>query len=281
MLTISDIADVVELRTWANDSPYSSSALKEDLQAALEGNEMENAERYARETFEEIATRANSLREAYPFAFDGVTLTPNELKTTSAYLFCLCLSFFDDIPPRIRSVEFEGLATKAAEKYFCGEAVRIGAPWKTATITDYEILLKMVSGLIPDVGLPVQKTAPAGGDAGWDIVVVNNFADRKFSRVIALGNCATGRTNWLSKGMETFPTYFWDFFSKSPETKNACVTFLAVPFVMTDEERVRKTAATCITLDRFRICEHAPVTTPAAMRWVEKQRAKALDVPFA
>jgi hypothetical protein len=281
MLTIPYIADVVELRTWANDNPYSSSALKEDLQAALEGNEMKEAERYARETFEEIAIRANALREAYPFTFDGVTLAPNELKTKSAYLFCLCLNFFEDIPPRIRSVEFEGLAKDAAEKYFCGEAIRIGAPWKTATITDYEILLKMVSNLIPDIGLPVQKIAPAGGDAGWDIVVVSNFADRKFSRVIALGNCATGRTDWRSKGMETFPTYFWEFFSRPPQNRNACLTFLAVPFLMTDEEKLRKTAATSITLDRLRICEHASVTTPAAMRWVEKQRAKALDVPLA
>src|SRR5207249_4302537 len=130
MFAIADITDVVELRTWANDQPYSISALKEDLEAALEEKEMDNAESYAREVFEELSTRARLLGPNYPFAFDGVKLTPNELKDNSSYLFCLGLNFFERIPLRIRSPEFEGLVRVAAEKYFRGEAVRIGAPWK-------------------------------------------------------------------------------------------------------------------------------------------------------
>jgi hypothetical protein len=278
MFIIPDIADVVELRTWANDQPYSISSLKEDLEAALEETEMEKAEDYAREVFEEISARARLLGLAYPFSFNGVTLIPNARKANSSYLFCLGLNFFKNIPLRIRSPEFESLVKTAAENYFRGKAIRIGAPWKTATITDYKILLKMVSSLIPDLGPPLRTTAPDGGDAGWDLVVVNNFADEKFSRIIVLGNCATGRSDWLSKGMETQPTFFWEFFSKPPQNKNVCLTFLAVPFLMTDEEKLRKTAATCITFDRIRICEHSPSTSAASMRWVENHRADALDV---
>src|SRR6267378_2973123 len=99
---ISYIADVVELHAWANDHPYSVSSLKEDLEAALAGEEAEQAEDYARETFEEIADRARLLGVAYPFSVDGVTLTPNDRKNSSSYLFCLGLTFFEDIHPDFR-----------------------------------------------------------------------------------------------------------------------------------------------------------------------------------
>ncbi len=280
MSTISEIADAVELRTWANDKSYSIGALKEDLEAILPGDGSKKPEDYAREVFEEMIDRARLLAAAYPFDLDGVTLTPNELKLNSSYLFCLGLNFFENIPLRIRSPEFEALVRKAAEKYFRGEAIRIGAPWKTGTITDYKTLLKMVSNLIPDLGPPTREKAPDGGDAGWDVVVVNNFADHKFSRIIALGNCATGKTDWRKKGMEAQDTFFWSFFTKEPQNTNTCLTFVAVPFLMTDEEKLRKTARTCITFDRIRICEQAPLTSTCSMRWLEGHRADALDIPL-
>ena len=130
MIPISNITDVVELRTWAQDQTYSVSALKEDLEAALPLNEAKTPEDYAREVFEELGQRARLLGAAYPFDTDGVTLSPNNRKSDSSYLFCLAMNFFDDIPIRIRSPEFEGLVKIAAEKYFRGRGIRIGAPWK-------------------------------------------------------------------------------------------------------------------------------------------------------
>jgi hypothetical protein len=280
MILNSDIADVVELRTWAEGAPLSISALKEELEAVLAPDPPKLPEDYAREVFEECIERAALLGPAYPFDIDGATLSPTDRVLESSYLFCLALNSFKNIPTTIRGPEFEGLVTIAAEKYFRGKGIRIGAPWKTGVITDYKVLLQMVSDLIPDIGPPTQEKAPFGGDAGWDIVVVNNFADKSFSRIIALGNCATGRTDWLSKGMETQPAFFWDFFTKPPTNFNACLSFLAVPFLMTDDEKKRKTAATCITLDRIRICEHAPSASVEAMRWVEDNRTQALDLPL-
>ena len=135
MIPISSITDVVELRTWAQDQTYSVSALKEDLEAALPLNEAKTPEDYAREVFEELGQQARLLGAAYPFDTDGVTLSPNNRKSDSSYLFCLAMNFFDDFPIRIRSPEFEGLVKTAAEKYFRGRGIRIGAPWKTGTIT--------------------------------------------------------------------------------------------------------------------------------------------------
>src|SRR6185437_536951 len=278
MKSVPEIADVVELQVWAEDQAYSDSALKEDLEAALPAEEMENAEEYARQVFEEVMQRARLLGTAYPFTCDGVTIAPNERKADSSYLFCLGLNFFEEITVNLRTREFEAVVKAAAESYFRGKAVRIGAPWRTGEITSYRELLEKVTDLIPDLGPPIQNEALGGGDAGWDVVVVNNFADGKFSRIIALGNCATGITDWRKKGMEAQPTLFWDFFTRPPQPYNICLTFIAVPFLMSEHEKKRKAGPWCIAFDRIRICEHAGSASPVGMEWLESQRNKALDL---
>lgn len=275
-----EFADIVELQVWATDQPYSVSALKEELEAALSEEEAEDAEALARETFEEMAQRAQLLKGAYPFTHDGVTLTPASSTSDSSYLFCLGLTWFEDITLNLRTREFETVVKEAAKKYFRGEGVRIGAPWATPTITTYEDLLNEVTALIPDLGPPIQKQAPSGGDAGWDVVVVSNFSDQSFPRIIALGNCATGRTNWRSKGLEAQPTMFWEFFTKPPQSYNVCLTFFAVPFLMTRDDKVRKVSRDCITFDRIRICEHSPSAGSDVMQWLESKKAAALDLAF-
>ncbi len=121
--------------------------------------------------------------------------------------------------------------------------------------------------------------APAGGDAGWDVLIVKNFADNLYPRFVALGNCATGRTDWKRKGMETQPTLFWSFFQG--QILSVFVTFLAVPFTMDEEARLRKLSNSNLTFDRFRICEHAPTTAiPETAEWLEGQRENALLVPL-
>lgn len=278
-MNIINVADVVELRTWANDKAYSISALKEDLEAVLSGDDADNAEDYAQEAFEELERRSLLLQDSYPFAVDGMTITPTDRKTNSSYLFCLGLKFIKEIPEKdFRTKEFEAIVKKAAEEYFRGKAVRIGAPWKTGEITNYRQLLQLVSDLIPDLGDPTRETAPNGGDGGWDVVVVNNFADQAWPRIIALGNCATGKTDWLKKGQETAPQAFWSFFTKSPVDGNVCLTFFAVPFLMSEEEKLRKNYRDHISFDRIRICERVPAASAAVMAWLQDHRSDALDI---
>ncbi|MDZ7640080.1 MAG: hypothetical protein U5J83_17820 [Bryobacterales bacterium] len=83
--------------------------------------------------------------------------------------------------------------------------------------------------------------APGGGDAGWDVSIVKGFCDSEFPWLIALGNCATGRTDWKRKGMEVQPTLFWNFFEH--QHLSVFVTFFAVPFVMDHDMRLRKLLA--------------------------------------
>jgi hypothetical protein len=278
MIDFPYTTDVVELRSWASDDSFSLSQLKEELETILPVDDSENAEEYANAIFEELERRQSLLPNSYPFNVDGNTIVPNELKENSSYLFCLGLTFFDDISRELRTVEFETIATRAAESYFCGEAIRIGSPWKNALITDYRELLQLVSDRIPDIGPPTRTVAPAGGDGGWDVVVVKNFRDRQYSRIIALGNCATGKTDWLKKGRETEPSYFWGFFTHSPQEKNPCFVFSAIPFLMTDDQKRRKTGRDNLLFDRLRLCDEAPDTSETVMDWLSEHRAVALEI---
>lgn len=276
-----EVADIFELFVWAADQSFTQSALQEELESGwADATDNQGPEDLAREVFEILQSRAQILGGAYPFVCDGNRLAPEDnRKINSSYLFCLGLRYFgSDVDLNLRTREFEAVVKTAAESYFGGKAVRIGAPWATQEITDYKTLLGLVSDLLPELGPPTREQAPGGGDAGWDIVLVKNFADGRFSRIIALGNCATGIRNWKNKGAETAPRLFWSFFTKNPLGENPCLTFLAIPFVMTDEDKYAKAYHDCITFDRLRVCEHAPDASMPVMNWLEEHRDAALEM---
>lgn len=281
MKEIAYIADVVELRTWARNAPYTFNGLEDDLKAAID--EEEYGENLPQNVMDEIQARQLVLADKYPFQCDGYKI---EVRTSEpgvsefTYLFCLGLSLLPsaNIENDQRAQQFETVAMKAAVSFFGGQGLRIGAPWKTDEIASYDILLDRVVALIPDLGARVRDVAPDGGDGGWDVLVVKDFADKKFPRFVALGNCATGRTNWKRKGKETEPDYFWEFFAHSH--RSTFVTFFAVPFVMDDDAKKRRLSPSNMTFDRLRISQHAPKAGDDVAEWVESVRAAALDVPL-
>jgi hypothetical protein len=276
MSKILTIADRVELSVWANTEPYTLSSLKEMLEAG--GAKKNAAYRNAVSAFEEFERRERILGSVYPFELG---LESIRLKTTSVpspYLYCLALSELRDeeIDDDVRGELFERLSMRAAESFFGGKGVRIGAPWKTEEITEYADLLTQVTGLIPELGPPAVAGAPGGGDGGWDVVVVKNFADDQTPRLIAIGNCASGKTNWHSKWKETAALFFWGFFTHKPVS--AWIEFFAVPFVMDEDFAKRKCDARTITFDRIRIAEHTNALDEQAVQWLESVRTKAADV---
>jgi len=281
MKPTTEVADVVEIQAWAANKTYTISALKEELQALIsDAEEDDEPERLAQEIFDELGARARQLGDAYPFTFDGHMLRCYAPAQGSSYLFCVALSLLKavDITPNIRNVEFETLVMRAAKNYFGGDALRIGAPWKSTDIPTYRTLLNTVSDLIPELGAPTRTNAPQGGDGGWDVLVVKNFGDRQFPRLIALGNCATGRTDWRGKGKDTEPTYFWTFFSR--DHRSVCITFLAAPFAMDEDDRLRKSGTTTLTFDRMRICEHAADASQPMRDWLEAKKDNLLALPL-
>ncbi len=282
MKPVEEISDIIELQTWASGRPTAASAIVESLEVALDEEDRPRVEQTAQNVLDEFRDRQKLLESAYPFTTDGSKLElahPNPASTT--YLFCLALSLLpaSDIQNEQRALQFESVVMNAARSFFGGHALRIGAPWASAHIPDYAALLDKVIELIPNLGQKLKTTAPDGGDAGWDVLIVKNFRDNKFPRFVALGNCATGRTDWKRKGMETQPALFWSYFQG--DHRSTFITFFAVPFAMDENARLRKLAPYCLTLDRFRICEHAPTTPfPETAAWLEGERDHALGIPL-
>lgn len=277
MKEITYIADVVEYRTWAKEEPYSFNALEDDLKAAVD--EDDYTENLPQKVMDEIQARQEMLKDAYPFDCDGYKIDVRSANPNrSTYLFCLGLSLLPAsyIENEQRAQQFETVAMRAAQDFFGGEAIRIGAPWRSEDIPDYATLLDRIVALVPNLGNRIRDEAPNGGDGGWDVLVVKSFADRQFPRFIALGNCATGRTDWKRKGKETEPGYIWEFFAHNP--RSVLITFFAVPYVMDEDIKLRKQGI--LTFDRFRLCEHAVESTDETAVWVESTRQAVLDLPF-
>lgn len=281
MKGIAYIADTVEFRFWAaqGKQPYTLNDLQDDLKAAVDPEDYDEA--LPQKVIDEVQERQKLLGVHYPFECDGYSLRlRGDNPSTATYLFCLGLSL---LPPALieneqRCIQFETVAMRAACGFFGGKPVRIGAPWKDEQTPEYHVLLDRVVAHIPELGERTRETAPDGGDGGWDVLVVKDFADKKIPRFIALGNCATGLTNWKRKGKETEPDYIWTFFAHNP--RGVIITFFAVPFIMDEDTRLRKTSPTNLTFDRFRICEHAPISSDDTAAWLESTRAAALQVPL-
>jgi hypothetical protein len=277
MKGIGYIADAVEFRTWAKKEPYTFNSLEDDLKASID--EDEYAESLPQKVMDEIQSRHEILKGAYPFECDGYKVrVAVDDASTFTYMFCLGLSL---LPPAYieneqRAQQFETIATRAAKEFFGGSAIRIGAPWKCDAIPTYAALLDQIASLVPNLGERIRDEAPNGGDGGWDVLVVKNFLDNQFPRFIALGNCATGRTDWKRKGKETEPGYIWEFFAHGH--RSVLITFFVVPYVMDEDVKLRKLGI--LTFDRFRLCEHAADSGVDAAAWIESVRDAALEVPF-
>ena len=279
MKEISYIADAVEFRVWAKQEPYTFNTLEDDLKAAIDQNDY--LEHLPQNVMDEIQERQRILAASYPFDCDGYRVRVRAVNVNSfTYLFCLALSLLPSgsIENEQRSRQFETIAMKAAAGFFGGVPLRIGAPWRNEQTPEYHVLLDRVVALIPELGKRMRDTAPDGGDGGWDVLVVKDFKDKKIPRLIVLGNCATGLTNWKRKGKETEPDYIWTFFAHTP--RSVVITFFAAPHIMDDDTRLRKISSSNMTFDRFRICEHAPESPDDVADWLESMRAAALDIPF-
>jgi hypothetical protein len=258
------------------------SSIKEELEAILDDDFEHDSEELAQNIIDEFIERQRLLGDAYPFACDGNKLDVNhQAPQNTTYLFCLALSHLpaSEIENEQRAQQFETIVMTAATKFFGGEGLRIGAPWRTNEVSTYGDLLDKVTGLIPNLGERLIDTAPGGGDAGWDVLVVKSFKDNLYPRFIALGNCATGRHDWKRKGMEVQPTLWWSFFRH--DHRSVHIVFFAVPFLMDEDARLRKLSSSSLTFDRFRICEYAPDSLVGAATWVTAQRANAMNLALA
>lgn len=284
MVEALEVADVVELWVWATGNAITISALEGHIETGIPedaintgGDDVDPFEFLAQQVFDELVSRTFSFA-GYPFECNGYRVKYiGQAPHAPPYIFCLLLSYLPaiEIAGEQRARQFETLAMQAALGFFGGSAVRIGFPWEKAT---YVELLETVLPLLPNLGQVALPEPVTGGDRGWDIILVKGFADDSFPKLVALGNCATGRHNWKEKGLETQPDFFWECFQH--QRPGTYLTFSAVPFRMDDNSRRRKASDSNMTFDRRRICECAQTLTADAEAWVVQQYTNASNVPL-
>lgn len=168
--------------------------------------------------FNELEERMLAAGDAYPFKIQGakLALKPNK-ETYSAYLFCLCLSYFQWSTKRSREVNvnpwllFEELSAIAAAQYINGNVIPFGTS-RTGTRKAMKGFREAVNTICLEVGEGVgfrpQSTLDKKDDK-VDLIAWKAFDDRKTSKLIMFGQCAGG-DSWKGKVSELNPEAFWD-----------------------------------------------------------------------
>jgi hypothetical protein len=80
MKTIGEIADIVELQTWAADEPATVSGLVERLESALDENDMPQTGEIAQQVMDEFLTRRAN-------GFSNISFSRLVQKTNPAFLY--------------------------------------------------------------------------------------------------------------------------------------------------------------------------------------------------
>jgi len=183
--------------------------------------------------FDEL-TRRNDLysEKVYPFELSGEHVQPKDWVLSSVYLFLrllgdekLLLAMNADAVRKARKL-FESLAAVALSAYLGGktngvESFVFGFPRRERLPKTFKAALNKLC-LAMGEGHSCRSDAPLASrakDDGLDVVAWREFADRRCSKLIVFGQCATGN-DWKDK------------LSDMPAAKDWCGTWLCkAPFV--------------------------------------------------
>ncbi len=210
------LADWLELHALRSDDRNSSIGnLERALNRATVFNPEDNIalESKCVAVLNELQQRVKSADMAYPFEIDGSLLrlraNPEDF---TAYVFCLCLSFFGWenkkgrrlFPDRL----FEELSCIAARNFTGGEVVKFGFPRQDLPKGFAKAVDKLCLLIGECTGFKHQPLKSVK-DYGLDVVAWRNFPDGFPSKLILFGQCATGiETKRKNKEVELQPHIF-------------------------------------------------------------------------
>jgi hypothetical protein len=226
-----------------------------------ETNEESVYEAIAEAAFNEIDDRVAACGDEalYPYRVERSVLVPKENATRSVYLFLATLSHFglSSGPAGLSGSQlFEDLCAAVARDYLGGtaESLVFGFPRRILP-SGFGAAVDAVCKLIGEGGRHRDEPTAAGQkDAKLDIIAWKDFADRREGKIIALGQCATGR-NWEEKATELSPSWPKTWLQDVPAVDP--IRMLFVPHRV-ERRKWRKTASLGgILFDRCRIAQHA------------------------
>jgi hypothetical protein len=213
----------------------------------------------------------------YPFSLRRKVLLNRDLQLSSVYTFLLGLSLFgegavvgsngaklfEDVCSCASQVYF-GSPQTPAKNYVFGFPRRIGAKDFVGAIE--ELCLQKIGEGTPDKKFPAANIMK---DAGLDIVTWRPFPDRRTSKLIAFGQCATGG-NWWGKRHELQPgNWCRTWMLKTPHVIPIKMFF--VPHAVSNDEWAELGYQAGIIFDRFRIAHFAEQIISRALRSKLKQ----------
>ena len=209
----------------------------------------EDREKCANDVLNEVEYRSSVLRQDYPFVLQEAgqqwnirpAVPSQENKVEAAricYLFCLLISAIrderlsgDTVAALRRSMpnHFQAVATDAAAGILNGEAVSFGFPRPTGE--GFRPALSSASqqmglGAVLDA-LPLWSNGQEK-DAGIDVIAWQNFRDGRPSKLVMLGQVASGQ-NWAEKSVKNDTYRFFDWFSQRPTEHYIPSIFIPFP----------------------------------------------------
>jgi hypothetical protein len=199
----------------------------------------------------------------YPFSLQRKVLLNRDHRLSFVYTFLLGLSLFGEgaVDQANGAKLFEEVCSCASRAYFgsrlapaenhiFGFPRRIGAKDFVSAVEEL-CLCKLREGA-PDKKFPTAHTMK---DAGLDIVTWRSFPDQRTSKLIAFGQCATGK-NWWGKRHELQPgDWCRTWMSKTPHVIPIKMFF--VPHAIAADEWAELGYQAGIIFDRFRIAHFA------------------------
>jgi hypothetical protein len=235
----------------------------------------------AEAAFAEIEDRSRSCGATYPFDVETSTIQLRKRERLTPYIFLLMLSttVHEKSPrPNDRVKLFEELCAEAAQHYFGAsgtDAVVFGWP-RHVGIRQFA---GAVDGLCDRLGEgrrhKKRPTLRDKKDAALDIVIWRDFSDRRPGKLIAFGQCATGRY-WRDKLTHLQPKAFWDTWITEPAAYPPLQLFFT-PFRVEDDSWFEDSRRAGILFDRCRIASHLPLVSEPTGRAVREWIAEALE----
>jgi hypothetical protein len=175
----------------------------------------ESSERVAEDAFSELGDRLTSCDSAYPFDISSGYVRVTAQPKNYVYLFLLLLSKFGlgAGPAKIDAPKlFEEICADAARSYLGGQALGVerylfGAPRRGTAASFRKAVNDLCLKLGEGGGCRERMRLKHQKDAKLDLVAWRAFHDGRASKLVAFGQCATGR-NWHTKLTELQPTAF-------------------------------------------------------------------------
>lgn len=277
--SIIRLADWLEIKTLVSDSLSTSKIELESVikqSGIFDGKPNELVEVLCLSVFSEIEKRIRFIGVCYPFTCEANSLSFKKQRDEyNTYIFCLCLSYFEKLPEKklyqARRL-FEDLACLAAKHFIQGESYRFAHPRNFYSLfLNNSYIGRLPIGFKNAIDEFCKKLGEGEGfngekinnakDKKLDIIAWRDFLDKKSSKLILFGQCATGNT-WKdsSKATELIPDKFWRKWIKRSNVSPLMSAYF-IPDIVEDDRWNEISIDAGILFERCRISNLASISS--------------------